>query len=349
MKTIWLIAATCVAFVCIATTRVRAQVDTPTETATATETETPTDVPTATATDTAVPTDTATAVPTDTATAIPTDTATAIPTDTATAIPTDTATAIPTDTATAIPTDTATSIATDTATAIATDTTTPGATATATQTQANTPTATGTAVFTDTPTAVASPTGTATATFTPVPATPTQTAPPTVTYTPTVPVIAGSGVTQRSLVQAQCAGAVPCNALGLTFAKGKARMKVIRPPRLVGNRAVGKITVTRVFPPQPFLEARVVGDVSYGPDPDGDCPLANTQIPGGVYASYRMTCATLGGAANCKGVLAIPALLPPQCTDVGVIVQNAHIEVYDIVAPGTSSSLLARDGVKIAP
>jgi hypothetical protein len=126
-------------------------------------------------------------------------------------------------------------------------------------------------------------------------------------------------------------------------------MKLIRPPRLVGNRAVGKITVTRVFPPQPFLEARVVGDVNYGPDPDGDCPLANTQIPGGVYASARMTCATLGGAANCKGVLAIPALLPPQCTDVAVIVQNAHIEVYDIVAPGTSSSLLARDGVQIAP
>jgi len=103
----------------------------------------------------------------------------------------------------------------------------------------------------------------------------------------------------------------------------------------------------RVFRPQPELRAQVVGDIAYGGDPDGDCPLANTQVVGAVYATGTMACETKRGAANCKGLLALPAFVPSACTDVGVIVTNAHVEVYDINAPGSLSSLIARDGLMI--
>ena len=111
---------------------------------------------------------------------------------------------------------------------------------------------------------------------------------------------------------------------------------------------VGQIKMSRVFPPQPRLEARVIGDITYGPDPNGNCPLANTQAPGAIYATGGMDCVTRGGAANCKGILALPALVPPQCTDVSVFVNNAHIAVYDINSPGAVTSLIGRDGLKIA-
>jgi hypothetical protein len=167
------------------------------------------------------------------------------------------------------------------------------------------------------------------------------------TYTPTVPVLSGSGVTHRPLVQAQCAGPVACNALGLTFAKGKATLQVVRPPNPVGDRVVGKVKLTRVFRPQPDLRAQVVGDISYGGDPDGDCPLANTQLLGAIYATGTLDCDTKRAASDCQGILALPTLIPPECTDVGVVVTNAHINVYDNIAPGSLSSLIARDGVKI--
>jgi hypothetical protein len=176
---------------------------------------------------------------------------------------------------------------------------------------------------------------------------PTNTPLPTVTYTPTVPVLKGSNVTIRPLVQAQCAGPVSCNSLQITFGKGKVRILLVKPPSAVGDREVGKIKISRVFRPQPQLIAHVVGDISYGGDPDGDCPLANTQVLGAVYATGTLACETKRGASNCRGILALPAFLPSMCTDVGVVVTNAHIEVYDINAPGSLSSLIARDGVKI--
>jgi hypothetical protein len=209
---------------------------------------------------------------------------------------------------------------------------------------------------TDTPVVVV-PTGTSTdtpvlpPTDTPTPAatgTPTATRPPTVTYTPTVPVVTGSGVTMRSIVQAQCAGPVSCNSLGITFGKGKVTIRLIRPPNLVGELLVGRIKMRRVFPAQPALQARVIGDITYGADPDGDCPLQNTQALGAIYATASLTCITRGGAADCKGDLALPTLLPAACTDVGVLVNNAHIEVYDINAPGSVTSLIGRDGLKIS-
>ena len=248
--------------------------------------------------------------PTDTPVAGPSDT----PTDTPVAGPSDT----PTDTPVAGPSDTPT----DTPVAGATNTDTPVVVAP-----------------TDTPVVVAP-------TDTPA-GPPTNTPLPTVTYTPTVPVLKGSNVTIRPLVQAQCAGPVSCNSLQITFGKGKVRILLVKPPSAVGDREVGKIKISRVFRPQPRLVAHVVGDISYGGDPDGDCPLANTQVLGAVYATGTLACETKRGASNCKGILALPAFLPSMCTDVGVVVTNAHIEVYDINAPGSLSSLIARDGVKI--
>jgi hypothetical protein len=212
-----------------------------------------------------------------------------------------------------------------------------------TSTQTDTPVVVPT--NTDTPVPTNTPAQTATSTAT---APPTNTLPPTVTYTPTILPLKGSSVTIRGLVQAQCAGPASCNSLRITFAKGTARIELVRPPHAVGDRQVGKIKMTRVFRPQPFLNARVVGDITYGADPDGDCPLANTQVVGAVYATGTMACETKRAAANCKGILALPAFVPGACTDGGVIVTNAHVEVYDINAPGSLSSLIARDGLKIA-
>jgi hypothetical protein len=349
--------------------------DTPTDTPVVVPTNTPTDTPVVAPTDTptdtpVVPTDT----PTDTPVAGPTDTPTdtpvpGTPTDTFTAGPTDTPTdtpvpGTPTDTFTAGPTDTPTDALvagtpTDTFTAGPTDTPTdtpvPG-TPTDTFTAGPTDTPTDTPVAgtpTDTPLVPPTPTDTApagTPTDTPPPTNtlpPTNTPPPTVTFTPTIPQVKGSGLTKRSLVQAQCPGPISCNSLGITFAKGQVRIQLIRPPDPVGQRVVGKISVKRVFPPQGGLVARVVGDVSYGPDPDGDCPLANTQVAGAIYAESTMTCATKRGAANCKGILALPGLFLPSCTDVSVLVNNAHVQVYDLAAPGAVSSLIGRDGLKI--
>ena len=326
---------------------VRAQVDT--DTPTETPTDTPASTATETSTDTPVPTDTVTETPTDTPTPIATDTPTetAVPTDTATETPTDTPTLVATDTPTdtpvvVVPTDTPT----DTPVVVVptdTPTDTP-VVVVPTGTPTDTPVV---VVPTDTPTdtPVIPPTDTPTPAAT---GTPTATRPPTVTYTPTIPVVTGSGVTMRSIVQAQCAGAVSCNSLGITFAKGKVRIQLIRPPSLVGELEVGRIKMNRVFPAQPALEARVVGDITYGADPDGDCPLANTQALGAVYATSRLACHTRGAASDCKGTLALPTLLPAGCTDVGVLVNNAHIQVYDINAPGSPTSLIGRDGLKIS-
>jgi hypothetical protein len=262
----------------------------------------------------------------------PTGTATETPTDTPVVVgPTGTATETPTDTPVVVgPTDTPT----DTPVVVG-----------PTDTPTDTPVVPPPSTPTDTPVIANSPTNTPTPVAT---GTPTATRPPTMTYTPTIPVVTGSGVTMRSIVQAQCAGPVSCNSLGITFAKGKVRIQLIRPPSLVGDIEVGRIKMNRVFPAQPALEARVVGDITYGADPDGDCPLANTQALGAVYATSRMTCHTRGAASDCKGTLALPTLLPAGCTDVGVLVNNAHIQVYDINAPGSPTSLIGRDGLKIS-
>jgi hypothetical protein len=320
----------------------RAQVDT--ETPTETPSETPTDTPADTPTDTPVvvptetPTDTPAAAPTDTPADTPTDTPVVVPsgtpTDTPVAVPTDTPADTPTDTPVVVPSDTPTDTPVAAPTGTPTDTPVVGPTDTPTDTPLVGPTDTPTNAPTDTPSPVAT-------------GTPTATRPPTVTYTPTIPSVTGSSVTIRSLVQAQCAGPASCNSLGISFGKGKVRIQLVKPPNPVGERLVGGIKMTRVFPAQPGLEARVIGDITYGRDPDGDCPLADTQALGAVYATAHMDCVTGRGASDCKGKLALPALIPPECTDVGVLVRNAHIAVYDINSPGAVSSLIGRDGLKI--
>lgn len=129
------------------------------------------------------------------------------------------------------------------------------------------------------------------------------------------------------------------------------KVKRSKQPKPAVDRVIGRIKMTRVFPAQPSLEVRVIGDVNYLSDPDGDCPLANTRTTGVVFATgsaAMMDCFVHRGASDCKGEIALPALLAVQCTDVAVLVENVHVEVYDIIAPGAVSSLIARDGMKIA-
>jgi uncharacterized repeat protein (TIGR01451 family) len=203
---------------------------------------------------------------------------------------------------------------------------------------------------TETPTETPTEGPTATATETPIPP-PTSTFTPIPnTFTPTPIPLKRTSAFRRPLVQAQCLSGstpVPCNAAGITFAKGKVKLKGLKQPKLVQSRLVGKVKISRVFPAQATLEARVVADLSYGLDPDGDCPLANTQAIDSVFATSQLGCASRGGASNCQGNLALPALLASQCSDVDLIMENVRFEVYDALAPGSVISLIARDGMKI--
>ena len=324
------------------------------EPATETPTDTPTDTPTSTPTDTPpdTPTDTPTETPTDTPVAAATDTPTDTPAAVATDTPTDTPAAVATDTPTDTPAAVATDTPTDTPAVAATDTPTDTPAAAATDTPTDTPAAAATDTPTDTPTAT--PTDTAgppvdTPTNTPTPIPPTSTPIPA-TFTATPIPITSTSTFRRPLVQAQClSGTVPvnCNAAGITFAKGKAKLRRMKQPKMVQNRVVGIVTIARVFPAQQQLEARAIADVAYGMDPDGDCPLANTQSIGTVFATGRLSCLPGGGAANCHGNLARSSLTPPECSDVNLTLENVSFEVYDLFAPGSPSSLIARDGTKI--
>jgi hypothetical protein len=132
----------------------------------------------------------------------------------------------------------------------------------------------------------------------------------------------------------------------MRFARGKAKLKAISQPRVVANRLVGNVKLVRVFPAQATLYARAIADLSYGPDPDGDCALANTQAPATIVATSQLGCRLIGRASNCKGNFATSSLLPPECSDVHLIMENVRFEVYDAFAPGSVTSLLARDGLK---
>lgn len=205
---------------------------------------------------------------------------------------------------------------------------------------------------TDTPTEVPTATPTDTPTETPIPPpTPTFTPIPS-TFTPTPVPLKKTNSFTRPLVQAQCLSGttpVPCNAAGITFAKGKVKLKGIKQPKTVKTRLIGEVKISRVFPAQPTLEARVLAELSYGMDPDGDCPLANTQVAAAVVATSQLGCRVSGGASNCQGNFALPTLLAPQCSDVDLIMESVRFEVYDAVAPGSLTSLIARDGLKIFP
>jgi len=180
--------------------------------------------------------------------------------------------------------------------------------------EAQTPTPTET--VTETPTLTATPTGTLTETPTPA-ATPTSTETPTVTRTPT-PLPLAAGVSFRKpLVQAQCVtggSAWPC-VPGTTFDRGKVRLRRLTQRRMVTNLIVGKVTISRVFPARARLEARLTADLSYGPDPDSDCLLANTQLLGSTVATSTLNCHIGQGTSSCQGTLSFrPCCRPNAAT-----------------------------------
>ena len=160
---------------------------------------------------------------------------------------------------------------------------------------------------------------------------------------------------RQGLVQAQCpvlGVPQPCDP-GTIFGRGTFRIKRLKQPKLLFNQGVGRIRMLNVSPPQPFgLDAKVSGLVSFGNDPDSDCPLANTQTLVDPLFTATMTCVTVtsGLASNCKGLLQYPnpsAIPPATCTDVTFIVENVQAEVYEDGSVGDPSALVARNGITV--
>ena len=165
----------------------------------------------------------------------------------------------------------------------------------------------------------------------------------------------GSGSTRNFLVQAQCLNGlvpVPCDPT-IVFKNGFFRIKRIKQPNLVGpSTAVGKIRMQGVNPPQPNgLQAHLTGLVSYGSDPDSDCPLANTQVLADPLFTAQMTCVTQspGIASNCKGLLQLPfgGNTTPPCSDVTFTIENLQAEVYEDGSVGNPAALIARNGIRV--
>jgi hypothetical protein len=118
-------------------------------------------------------------------------------------------------------------------------------------------------------------------------------------------------------------------------------------PNAVASRLMGSIKIVRVFPAQTALQGWAIADLFYGPDPNGNCALANTAVPDSIVATAQLNCRTSGRASHCRGNFVASTLLPPECSDVHLTMEGVHFEVYDSFAPGSTTSLLARDGLKV--
>jgi hypothetical protein len=165
----------------------------------------------------------------------------------------------------------------------------------------------------------------------------------------------GTTGSRQGLVQAQCpvlGVPQPCDN-SVIFKRGTFRFKRLKQPKLLFNQGVGRIRMLGVSPPQPFgLDAKISGLVSYGSDPDTDCPLANTQTLIDPLFTATMTCTTTvdGLFSNCKGLLQYPspsAIPPATCTDATFIVEDIQAEVYEDGSVGNPAGLIARNGIAV--
>ena len=153
-----------------------------------------------------------------------------------------------------------------------------------------------------------------------------------------------SGSVSR-LVLAQCPGPTLCDASGISFTRGDVAIQ-IREPGPVFSSLIGRISLGGVIPPVSNLSAVVSARVSYGSDANGDCPLANTQVVANPWATSSMVCEASGFDffTSCAGQLHLAALVPPECADVDIIMENMSTEVYEVGFVGDLARLVARDG-----
>ena len=151
---------------------------------------------------------------------------------------------------------------------------------------------------------------------------------------------------QSGLAMAQCPGPVPCNTGGITFQGGSVRLKKVKEPDPIFSTFIGTIRLQGVLPPQTNLDAVVSARVSYGSDPNGNCPVANTQAVLSPWATSSLTCTVseFGFLANCHGDLNLASLVPVQCSDVDMIFEDVRTQVYEAGLVGVTTGLIARDG-----
>ena len=154
-----------------------------------------------------------------------------------------------------------------------------------------------------------------------------------------------SGYTAR-LVPELC-GALPCNVSGISFTRGEVHLRGLRQTDLVFNTKIGRIALENVIPPPTGLQAELSATLSYGNDPNGDCPQANSQVTVSPWATSSLTCVPppFGFYAPCRGEVHVTAITSAECADVDVIVESITAEVYERGFVGDPTHRIARDGV----
>lgn len=142
-------------------------------------------------------------------------------------------------------------------------------------------------------------------------------------------------------------GALPCNVSGINFSGGEAHLRKLRQADLVFSSKVGNVALHGVIPPPSGLQAQVTATLSYGADPNGDCPEANSQVTVSPWATSTLTCnpPPFSFYAPCRGDLYVSATTTPQCADVDVIVENITVEVYESGFVGDPTRRVGRDGL----
>jgi hypothetical protein len=142
-------------------------------------------------------------------------------------------------------------------------------------------------------------------------------------------------------------GSVPCNVSGISFTRGEVRLSKLKQSDLIYTTSIGRVALHAVSPPQGGLQAQLSATLSYGPDPNLDCPRANSQVVVSPWATSSLTClpAGFGFFAPCQGELRLTAVTPPECADVDVIVENISAAVYESGFAGDPAHRIARDGL----
>jgi hypothetical protein len=145
-------------------------------------------------------------------------------------------------------------------------------------------------------------------------------------------------------------GSVPCNVSGISFTSGEIRLKKLKQSNLMYSTSIGRVALQEVIPPQGALQAQLTATLSYGPDPNLDCPQANSQVVVSPWATSSFTCipAGFGFFTYCRGELLVTAVTPPECEDVDVIVENISAAVYESGFAGDPAHRIASDGLAVA-
>jgi hypothetical protein len=148
------------------------------------------------------------------------------------------------------------------------------------------------------------------------------------------------------LVVAQCPGPSPCNTSGITFTRGDVWLDKVKQPGPVFTSLVGRVSLRGVIPPQDNLDVVVSAKISYGPDPNANCPLANTQAVVSPWATSTLVCTPSGFGfyTLCRGQLNLVSLVSPVCSDVDIIIEDLRTEVYESGFVGDPGRIIARDG-----